>query len=80
MPKYNVYVYPIVRVLIKDVEANSQEEACRKAEPEATSWGMRNAEYADDIDGFLVDEHDDPEHERSTWYEKDYTPSPEGRR
>ena len=55
MPKYNVYVYPIVRVLIKDMEANSQEEACRKAEPEATSWGMRNAEYAYDIDGFLVD-------------------------
>ena len=78
MPKYHVYVYPIVRVLVLDIEADSQEEACRKAE-ERHNWeivvykppfgnsGLR-VEYADKIDSFLVDEDGDTEHESSAWY------------
>jgi hypothetical protein len=85
MPKYHVHVYPIVRVEVRDVEADSQEEACRKAEQifnglfnnDARMGRIRPVtcvEYADDLDGFLVDEDGDTEHERSTWYDDNYKP------
>ena len=91
MQKYHVHLYPIVRVLVRDVEAESQEEAIKKAErmvdlhqlfrhralPPAS---VASVEYADGMDGFLVDEDGDNEHERSTWYENDYTPSQPERR
>ena len=90
MGKYHVHVYPVVRVLIKDIEADSQEEACKKAEELVDLHQLFESlrfdppvgyvEYADEIDGFLVDEESDVEHELSTWYEKDYTPSPPERR
>jgi hypothetical protein len=84
MPKYHVHVYPIVRVLVPDVEADSQEEACQKAEA-AWNWeavlrqagnerGWPAVEYSDDINGFLVDEDGDTEHESSTWYDAEYAP------
>jgi hypothetical protein len=82
MPKFHVHVYPIVRVLVPDVEADSQEEACQKAEA-MHSWdnvlnyvitSTLGFEYADKIDGFLVDEDGDTEHESSTWYDGDYKP------
>ena len=83
MAKYNVHVYAIVRVLVSDVEAENHVEAMKKAERRAnldSLFSGRNTEYADELDGFLVDEEGDVEHERSTWYEKDYTPSPSERR
>lgn len=83
MPKYHVHIYPIVRVLVRNVEADSQEEACKKAEQMAELdklfAGLRglpvaSIEYADDLDGFWVDEDGDPDHERSTGYDKEYQP------
>lgn len=81
MPKYHVHLYPIVRVLVRDIEAESQVEAIKKAEAQVDwdaflshSVGMLHAEFADDFDGFHVDEDGDPEHERSTGYDKNYTP------
>ena len=90
MPEYHVHLYPIVRVLVRDVEAESQVEAIKKAEKLVNLTRLFDhvrfdppvayVEFADDTDGFLVDEEGDVEHERSTWYEKDYTPSPPERR
>ena len=34
MSRYHVHLYPIVRVLVRDVEADSQVEAIKKAEGE----------------------------------------------
>ena len=34
-----------------------------------------NTEYAEDIDGFLVDEVGDEEHEHSRWYDKHANPA-----
>mgnify|MGYP001560637090 CR=1 FL=1 len=79
MPKYHVHVYPIVRVLVPNVEAENQEEACKKAElimgeSVDRNEGMLRAEYSDDIDGFLVDEDGDLGHELSVWYDNKYRP------
>ena len=85
MPKYTVHLYPIVRVLVRDVEAESQVEAIKKAEAlvdlhrlfryASRSGGhVASVEYVDDMDGFLVDEDGDTEHEKSTWYVADYEP------
>ena len=88
MPKYHVHVYPIVRVLVPDVEAEDQMEACKKAEQMvnfdslfnwepsggATYRGVEHVDYADEIAGFLVDEDGDTEHESSTSYDGDYEP------
>ena len=84
MPKYHVHVYPVVRVYVPDIEADSQEEACQKAEA-AWDWetvlrqydngyNQPAVEYSDGIDSFLVDEDGDTEHERSREYDADYEP------
>ena len=56
MTKYRVHIYAIVRVPV-DVEAESPEKAVELAD-QATNLheAFRQGEYADDIDGFLVDE------------------------
>ena len=76
--KYTVHICPIVRVTIRGVEADSQEEAMKKAEFEANFYahfnGLSDTEYADDIDCFHVDEEGDEEYERSCWYDKNYVP------
>lgn len=77
MTKYHVHVYPMVEVLVRDIEAESQEEACRKAEA-ARDWSAllksEGVEWAQVLDGFLVDEDGDTEHAKSTWYDNDYLP------
>mgnify|MGYP001603246573 CR=1 FL=1 len=57
MPKYHVHVYPVFRVRVPDVEADSQEEACEKAEQAVNfaQFDQLGFEYADGVDGFLVD-------------------------
>lgn len=75
--KYTVHLFPIVRVAVI-VEADSQVEAMKKAD-EQTNFhdlfdGLPCAEYAEDIDCFQVDEENDPEYTKSTWYDKDYLP------
>lgn len=75
---YDVHIYAIVRVKRTGVPAESPEEAIKKAERMTNLDGMFNnhrdgdlaTEYADDIDCFLVDEENDPEYEKSTWYDK----------
>jgi hypothetical protein len=68
---------------VSDVEAENQEEACKKAEAmvefdqlftNLAGHNVYSVEYADDLDGFLVDEDGDEEHERSTRYDADYKP------
>ncbi len=79
--KYDVHIYPIVRVKVFGVEADSQVEAIKKAETVFDFDQLLNhyysdveVEYADDIDGFLVDEQGDERHERSQFYDKEYRP------
>jgi hypothetical protein len=81
--KYHVHLYPIVHVLVRNVEADSQVEAIKKAEElvdlHKLFAGMTGLwevpmHYADDIDGFLVDEDGDTEHQNSAWYDAEYKP------
>lgn len=85
MSRYHVHLYPIVRVLVRDVEADSQVEAIKKAESRVDLTrlfrhralppaSVASVEYADGIDGFLVDEDGDTNHERSTYYDNEYRP------
>ncbi len=81
--KYTVHLYPIVMVKVEGVEAASQEEAIKKAEAQTdlhflgTPYLPQNVTgvvYADDIDCFHVDEENDPQYERSCWYDKNGCP------
>jgi hypothetical protein len=74
MTKYHVHVYPVFRVLVRDIEADSPEDACQKAETSINWYDLDeyHPEYADEITGFLVDEDGDTEHERSTRYDANY--------
>jgi hypothetical protein len=78
MPKYQVHVYPAVRVLVTDIEAETPEAAMKQAEELVDLHRLFDGlggphvvslEYADDIDGFLVDVDGDPEHKLSAWYD-----------
>jgi hypothetical protein len=80
--KYEVHIYAIVQVKVVDVEAESQQEAIRKAEARCDLYTLfqqnvrePHTEYAEDIDSFLVDEVGDEEHEHSCWYDKHANPS-----
>ena len=74
MAKFEVHVYAIVRVKVENVEANTAQEATGKAEESLDLNemfnGIPNAEYADDVDGFLVDEVGDDQHANSKWFDK----------
>ena len=69
MPKYDVTAYPILAVRIANVEADSPQEAIRKAE-KAVDWGFfchavpKGAESIqdEDFDGWLVDLLDEKGH------------------
>lgn len=58
MPKYDVHIYAIARLKVADIDADSPQDAARKAEQQVDlhhAIAHREAEYADDIEGFLVD-------------------------
>ena len=83
MPKYHVHLYPIVRVLVSEVEAETPEAAIKQAEALVDLYklfsGLGGAhvvsiEYADVMDGFLVDEAGGPERLKSTFYDAEYRP------
>ena len=62
MLRFDVHIYAIVRLKVAGVEASSSQDAVRKAERlvdlhQAIAAG--EAEYADEIEGFLVDALDD---------------------
>ncbi len=69
--KYRVHIYPIVRMAV-EVEAENQLEALKKAdETDLSLWAdARRIEFADDIDGYLVDEVGDEGFANSRWYDK----------
>lgn len=70
MPKYDVHIFPVVRVRIAGVEAESQEAAIRKALASVNleQVALHPDDYADDIVDYLVDEHGDSDHDRSRHY------------
>lgn len=58
MPRYDVHIYPIARLTVRGVQADSPQEAIRRAEESVDLYQMiagGRAEYAEDIEGFLVD-------------------------
>ena len=58
MPKYDVHIYAIARLKVADIDADSPQDAAQKAEQRVDlhhAIANREAEYADDIEGFLVD-------------------------
>ena len=75
MPRYDVHIYPIFTALVQDIEADSPEEACKKADLAVNfaTFDQPGFEYADDIDGFLVDVVGDADHLNSTSHDGDYT-------
>lgn len=78
---FTVIVHEIVTVEVQNVEADSHKAAidaaltrydCRRLN-RLLAPGCR-ATAADRIDGFLVEEPDDPTHSRSQWYDADGRP------
>ena len=58
MPHYDVHIYAITRVKVARVEADSPQAAAREAERSVDLHQLvaaSRAEYAEDIEGFLVD-------------------------
>ena len=77
--KFTVHIYPIVRVTCEDIEAESQQKAIQIAEKAIDFHYLlddanENVEYAEDIDGFCVDEENDIEYENTVWYDKHSKP------
>ena len=73
MGKFRVHLYPIVRIVVDDVEAESHKEAIKVAEGSVDLNHLLDpgvGEYADDIDCFLVDEVGDDGFVNSRWYDK----------
>ena len=74
MPIYDVHLFPLVRVKVRGVEADSQIAAIGKAEAVVNlnqlfdRTGDVDTEYAEEISHYLVDEEEDPEFERSEFY------------
>lgn len=58
MAKYDVHIYAIARLKVAGIEADSPQDAVRKAEQQVDLYhaiANGEAEYAEDIEGFLVD-------------------------
>ena len=75
--KHTVWIFPVVRVKVADVEADSHEAAMKQAEENTnlhTVLDRDGIEFAEEINCFHVDEENDPEYERSRWYDADYSP------
>jgi hypothetical protein len=62
MPYYDVHIYAIVRVKVACVEADSPQAAAHQTESSVDLHGLvvaGRAEYADDVEGLLVDALDE---------------------
>jgi len=81
--KYDVHLFPIVRVKVHGVEAGSQEEAIKKAEDSTDFNDLFNKapdiEYAEEVAYYLVDEVGDEEYERTRWHDGAFTSDPQKR-
>lgn len=65
MPKYDVHIYAIARLKVAGVEADSPPDAARKAEQTVDlhyAIASGDAEYADEIESFLMDLLDNAGH------------------
>jgi len=74
--KYDVHLFPVVRIEMGHIEAGSPAEAIKVAKerwnPDSmTARGGLPPKYADEISHFLVDEVGDEEHQNSQFYEAD---------
>lgn len=87
--RHHVHVYATVRVKVA-VDADDHVQAMRRADHLLFNNGFAvrltpnadavvDAEYADEVTGYLVDEADDPEHLRSRSYGPDYEPQAGGK-
>jgi len=74
--KYNVSVFCNVRVAVRDIEAESHEEAMKKADEFDfhAVIDRGDVEYTETVEGYLVDEAGDTEYENSVWYDHEYRP------
>jgi len=81
--KHNVHFYVTVRVVVEDVEADSQREAIDEAEkillPKLNhgmldSYSGHPTEYADEVIGYLVDEQGDEEYLQTRAYDQNKNP------
>lgn len=70
MPKFDVWVFPIMRVCVRGVEAGSPEEAIKKADGIFGDGSGFSPEYADDVDCYHVDVIGDVDYRQSRWYDK----------
>lgn len=79
--KYDVILQAVVSVKLPGIEADSQLDAIEKAEAIAAlekvldhtldSNPVAYTEYADEIVGYVVDEENDPDYERTRYYNAD---------
>jgi len=76
VPKYDVHLFAVLRFTLRGVEAESMEEACKKAEKVVNNEAVKNAmcggsefeaDFADEVIEALVDVHGDEQYEHSTW-------------
>ena len=66
---YDVHLYPVVRITLKGIEAESQMDAIRRAEASVDLYqAVCEAEYAEDVTAYLVDEHGDRDYARTRCY------------
>lgn len=89
--KYNVHCYVVVRVCVQDVEAESQQDAIKKADehlgpqleglfddPCPRDPKLKSIEYAEDGAGYLVDEQGDENYHNTQFYNNDGEPMKQG--
>ena len=76
VPTYDVHLFPVVRFTVRNIEAESMEDACKKAEEFLTDEAIKSAmcggsEYEADFDEevieALVDIQGDEDFSESTW-------------
>jgi hypothetical protein len=79
--KYDVHVFATIRVKVSDVEAESQEEAIKKAEDSIDFYDLlldvkgKDTEFAEEIGYYLVDEHGDRAEDKENDEENAYVNS-----
>ena len=80
--KHDVHIFAVVRVKRAGIEAGSHAAAVKQAMEQFQDLyelfatpnlrrlpeGVTDVEFGEEFSHFLVDEADDPEHERSTWH------------
>jgi hypothetical protein len=80
--QFDVHIYAVVRVKVSGIEAESQQDAIKKAEDatdlhamfrgdvDAFSSYPVESEYTEDVESFLVDEVGDAEYRNTRSYDK----------